>query len=86
MFDSVPSASSSSGKLDGLRPPPAVKAKSCGSLGVASLTTTIWPRLRFVNVHVTVSAGARLMLDTGLPSLHVALVWSQPLGTVSDSE
>ena len=86
MFDSVPSASSSSEKLDGLSPPPAVKAKSCASFGVASLTTTIEPRFWFVNVHVTVSPGLTPMFDTGLPSLHVALDCAQPLGTASDSE
>ena len=43
----------------GERPPPAVKEKSCGSFGVASLTTTMLPRLRFVNVQVTVSPGRR---------------------------
>ena len=48
--------------------------------------TTICPRLRFVNVQVTVSPGATLMFDTGLPSSQVALVWSQPPGTVSASE
>src|SRR4051794_31168513 len=55
VLDSVASASSSRLKLAGERPPPAVKAKSCGSFGWASLTTTIWPRLRLVNVQVTVS-------------------------------
>ena len=44
VFESVASASSSSEKLVGLRPPPAVKAKSCASLGCASSTTTTWPR------------------------------------------
>ncbi len=86
MFESVALASSSSWKLAGERPPPAVKEKSCGSSGVASFTTTIWPRLRFENVHVTTSAGATLMFDTGLPSSQVAEVWSQPLGTVSETE
>ena len=60
--------------------------KSCGSSGRESFTTTSCARLRFVNVQVTVSPGATLMFDTGLPSSQVALVWSQPLGTVSDSE
>ena len=45
------------GSWSGESPPPAVKEKSCGSSGVASFTTTIWPRLRFANVHVTTSAG-----------------------------
>ena len=35
---------------------------------------------------VTVSAGATSMFDIGLPSLQVALVRSQPPGTVSASE
>ena len=86
VFDSVPSASSSSWKLVGERPPPAVKEKSCGSSGVASLTTTIWPRLWFVNVQVTVSPADTSMFDTGLPSSQVALAWSQPAGTVSATE
>ena len=60
--------------------------KSCGSFGVASLTATMRPRLRFVKVQVTISPGATSMSDTGLPSSHVAPVWSQPLGTVSESE
>src|SRR6185503_14751305 len=55
VFESVASASSSRLKLAGERPPPAVNAKSWGSFGCASLTTTIWPRLRLVNVQVTVS-------------------------------
>ena len=72
VFDSVPSESSSSWKLAGESPPPAVNEKSCGSSGSASFTTTIWPRLRFVKVQVTVSPGATSMFDTGLPSSHVA--------------
>ena len=83
VLESVASESSSSSKLDGERPPPAVKAKSCASLGTAFFTTTIWPRLSFVNVQVTVSPAATSMFDTGLPSSQVALAWSQPLGTVS---
>ena len=63
-----------------------MKEKSWASLGWASLTTTIWPRLRLVNVQVTVSPGATSMFDTGLPSSQVAEVWSQPPGTVSASE
>ena len=80
VFDSVASASSSSWKVVGLKPPPAVKLKSCGSSGVASLTTVIEPRFRLVKVHVTISAVATLMFVTGLPSLHVALERSQPAG------
>ena len=41
------------------------------------------PRLRLVNVQVTVSPGATSMFETGLPSSQVALVRSQPAGTVS---
>ena len=47
---------------------------------------TMRPRFSFVNVQVTVSPALTAMFETGLPSLHVALVWSQPLGTVSESE
>ena len=86
VLDSVPLESSSSWKLAGERPPPAVNEKSCGSFGWESWTTTIEPRLRFVNVQVTCSAGPTLMLDTGLPSSQVALDWSQPAGTVSATE
>ena len=50
-----------------------MNAKSCGSLGTASFTTTIVPRLAFVNVHVTVSPADTLMFEAGLPSLQVAL-------------
>ena len=39
-----------------------------------------------MNVQVTVSPADTLMFETGLPSSHVALDWSQPLGTVSDTE
>ena len=87
VFDSVRSASSSSEKLAGLRPPPAVKAKSCASFGRRVLDHDDAAR-RFgsVKVQVTVSPADRAMFDTGLPSSQVALAWSQPLGTVSDSE
>ena len=86
VLDSVPFESSSSWKLVGDRPPPAVKLKSCASLGCASFTTTIWPRLRFVNVQVTTSPGLTLMFETGLPSSHDAFAWNQPLGTLSEME
>ena len=86
MFDNVAFASSSSWKLVVLRPPPAVKSKSCGSSGIASLTTTIWPRFRFENVQVTVSPADTSMFETGLPSLQLAPVWSHPDGTVSATE
>ncbi len=72
MFDSVPSESSSSEKLAGESPPPVVNEKSWASLGWASFTTMMRPRLLFVNVHVTFSPGLKLMFDTGLPSLQVA--------------
>ena len=45
VFDSVGWLSSSSEKLVGDRPPPAVKAKSCESFGTESCTITTWPRL-----------------------------------------
>src|SRR3954452_21021719 len=86
VLENVGSASSSSEKLEGDRPPPVVKEKSCGSFGTASLTTTILPRLRLVNVQVTISPGVTSMSETGLPSSQVAPVWSHPLGTVSASE
>ena len=73
VFESVASESSSSEKLAGESPPPAVNEKSCGSFGTASLTTTICPRLRFMKVQVTVSPAPTSMFDDGLPSLHVAL-------------
>ena len=86
VFDRVGSPSSSSEKLEGDRPPPAVKSKSCASLGNACFTITIFPRLRLANVHVTVSPALTSMLEGGLPSSQLAPVWSQPLGTDSDSE
>ena len=63
-----------------------MKEKSWASFGTASSTTTRLPRLRFANVQVTVSPAATSMFDTGLPSSQVAPVWSQPDGTVSESE
>src|ERR1700752_3387989 len=86
VFERVPSESASSEKLVGLKPPPPVKAKSCASLGVASAITMICPRLALENVHVTFSPALMLTLDTGLPSLQVADVWSQPLATASETE
>ena len=83
---SVPSASSSREKAAGERPPPAVKAKSCGSSGTAFFTATICPRLRFVKVQVTASPALSVTFEVGLPSLHDALCWSQPLGTASEIE
>ena len=86
VLESVGSESSSSWKLAGDRPPPAVNGEVLRVVGHRVLDDHDRPRLRFVNVQVTVSPAATLMFDTGLPSSHVALVWSQPLGTVSDSE
>ena len=63
-----------------------MKLKSWASSGTPSLTIVICPRLRLTNVQVTVSPADTSMFDTGLPSSQVAPVWSQPLGTVSDSE
>ncbi len=63
-----------------------MNAKSCGSLGTASLVTVSVARFVFTQVQVTVSPAATSMFDTGLPSLQVADVWSQPDGTVSASE
>src|SRR3954452_15311509 len=82
VFDSVGSESSSSEKLDGLRPPVDENGKSVGSVvptaGWASLTATSVPRLLFVNVQVVVSFALRTIAVTGLPSLHVAEARSQP--------
>ena len=48
------------------------------------LSSALWilmlPRARLLKVHVTVSPGETLMLLTGLPSLQVAPVRSQPAG------
>ena len=56
------------------------------SLGCASLTIVMLPFFWSTNVQVTVSPGPTSMFDTGLPSLHVALVRSQPLGTVWETK
>ena len=81
VFDSVGSESSSSWKLVGREPAAGGEGEVLRVVRACeSLTTTIWPRLRFVNVQVTVSPGATSMFDSGLPSSQVALVWSQPLG------
>src|SRR3954468_5443229 len=77
VLESVPSESSSSEKLVGERPPPAVKAKSCGSFGCESRTATTEPGRWFVNVQVTASPGATSMLPTELPSLQLLEV-TQP--------
>jgi len=86
VFECAGSASSSRTKLEGDSPPPVVNEKSCGSSGVASLTITIRPRFWLVNVHATFSPGESDTFDTGLPSSQVALDWSQPDGTVSETE
>jgi hypothetical protein len=68
-------------KLDGLNPPPAVNEKlvSLGSgLGFVTFLTMMVPRIRFVNVQVTVSPALTSMLLGELPSSQVALVRSQP--------
>ncbi len=83
-FVSLPS--SSSWKDVGLSPPPALKSKSCGSLGSASLTTTILPLGWFTNVHVTVSAGPTSMFDGGEPSEQVADERCHPPGPTRDRE
>ena len=54
VFDSVGSESSSSWKFVGERPPPALKEKSCGSFGTASLTTITLPRFVLLKEQVTV--------------------------------
>jgi len=67
-------------------PPPAVNAKSCGSLGTASATTTTWPRLCSVKVQVISSPEATSMFPTGLPSSHAAAARSHPGGGVCETE
>ena len=86
VFDSVRLASSSSWKLAGERPPPAVKREVLRVVRQRVLDDVIWPRLRFVNVQVTVSPAATAMFETGLPSLQVALGLVPAAGTVSDTE
>src|SRR5438874_580719 len=81
VLESVGSESSSITTFGGASPPLLLNTKSCASLGCESSTRTILPRLRFVNVHVTVSPMLTLMLLTGLPSSQVALERSQPEGT-----
>src|SRR3954447_13591829 len=83
VFESVGFASSSSWKLAGESPPPVVNVKSCGSSGVASLTTTILPRFWLVKVQVTCSPALSVTFEGALPSSQVAADWSQPPGTVS---
>ena len=85
-FDSVPSESSSSWKLEGLSPPLVENEKFVASLGCASLTIVRVPLFWSTNVQVTVSPGPTSMFDTGLPSLQVVLVRPQPDGTVCDTK
>src|SRR4051812_158374 len=70
-------------KLDGDSPPPVVKDHCwvCSS-GSALTWTTISPRLRFVNVHVTCSPALTSMFETGEPSEHVAEVRSHGMDGV----
>src|SRR5688572_3449213 len=84
VFELLPS--SSSWNEEGLRPPPAVKEKSCGSSGCASFTTTILPRFWLTNVQVTVSPLDTSMVDTGDPSEQVADDSTQPDGVFSATE
>ena len=85
--DSVASAPLSSSRLKLDRPTPVVvNAKSCGSAGFDTFVIRIEPRWVFVNVQVTVSPAARAMALTGLLSEQMALVRSQPAGTVSATE
>jgi len=86
VLERVPSESSSSEKLVGESPPPAVKEKSCGSLGTESRTTTTLPRLWSVNVQVTFSPESTSMLPTGLPSSQAALARSHPAGVDCETE
>src|SRR5512145_2424937 len=86
MFESVPLLSSSSWNEEGVKPPPAVKEKSCGSFGSESWTTMIRPRLRFVKVQVTTSSSDTSMLDGSEPSEQVDEVRSQPLSGISERE
>src|SRR5436190_13124810 len=86
VLDSAPSRRSSGLRLDGLRPPPAVKSKFCGSFGFEFSTTTTLPRLRLLKVQVTVSPGETSMFESALPSSQEEPVRSQLLGAVSSSE
>ena len=73
-------------KLEGLSPPPAVNEKlvfvGSGS-GFVTFLTMILPFARFVKVQVTVSPALTSIALAWLPSSQVALVRSQPAGTVS---
>src|SRR4029078_7448247 len=84
VFDRVASASSS--RLNAVHPVmlPA-KAKSCGSLGIASFTTVMLPPLVFVKVQVMFSPGDTSIAVIGEPSEQTALVLTQPDGTVSST-
>src|SRR4051794_6709035 len=86
VFDSVPLESSSSWKVLGERPPPAVNEKSWASSGCASLTAMILPLRVFVNVHVTVSPALTEMFGSALPSSQVAPACVQPATACSETE
>ena len=62
-----------------------VKVTSAPS-GSVSLMVMILASLRLLNVQVTVSPGSSSIASGALPSAHVALVRSQPPGTVSATE
>src|SRR4051812_1986534 len=80
VFESSGLLSSSSWKLVGESPPPAVKLKFWPSLGTASLTTTSAPRFLLTKVQVTVSPTETLIAVRGLPSSQVELDRSHPDG------
>ncbi len=63
-----------------------MNAKSWGSSGWESSTTTRVARLRLENVQVTVSPAETLTFATGLASSQLAPVWSQPAGSACASE
>src|SRR5688500_8825388 len=72
--------------MPGFRPPPAERANDApvvSGLGCVCFATTSVARCRLTKVHVTVSSKARSMFEGGLPSEQVALVRSQPDGTLS---
>src|SRR4029079_14842009 len=79
-------ASASSSRLNAVHPVmlPA-KAKSCGSLGMASFTTVMLPFFVFVKVQVTLSPADTAIAVIGDPSEQTALVFTQPDGTDSST-
>src|SRR5688572_24769436 len=54
--------------------------------GTSTLTTVSLGFYGLTNVQVTVPPALTSMDEIGLPSLHVALVWTQPSGTLSATE